>query len=52
MDAAEIVVGDALLLEPLDAARMGLPRAERADIEAVARERVGERRIVDLRDRG
>ena len=29
--------------------RMGLPRAERADIETVARQRVQQRRIVDLR---
>ncbi len=43
--------------QPLDAPGMRLPRAERADIEAVARERVRERRVVDLgivreRDKG
>ena len=49
MDARDIGVGHALLLEPLDAPGMGFARAERADIEAVARERMEQRRIVDLR---
>ncbi len=48
MNTPEIVVGDALLLEPRETARVGLSRAERADIEALARQRVRERRIVDL----
>ena len=48
----EIGVGHALLLEPLNAARMGFPRAERADIETVARQRMQQRRIVDLRIMG
>ncbi len=49
MDARDRGVGQALRLQPLDAAGVGLLRAERADIEAVARERMGERGIVDLR---
>ena len=48
MDARERGVGDALRLQALEPAAMGLLRAERADIEAVARERVRERGIVDL----
>jgi hypothetical protein len=48
MDAGERVVADALLFEPLDAAAVRLLRAERADIEAVALERVSECRVVDL----
>src|SRR5262245_40259182 len=48
MNAGERVVADAVTLEPLDAPRMRLAGAERAYIEAVARQRVGERRIVDL----
>ncbi len=49
MDARQRGVGDALRLQPLEPAGMRLPRAERADVEAVARQRMGERRIVDLR---
>ena len=37
MDARQIGVGQTLLFEPLDAARMSFPRPERADIETVAR---------------
>src|SRR6516162_8956088 len=48
MDARERGVGYALRLEPLDAAPVRLLRAERADIEAVARKRMGERGVVDL----
>ena len=49
MDARQVGVAHALLLEPLEAARVGLSRAERADIEAIARERMQQRRVVDLR---
>ena len=53
MDAADVVVGEAALgLQPLDAAGVGFPRAERADVEAVAFQRDVEPGIVDLRDRG
>ena len=40
MDARERGVGDALRLQPLEAPAMRLLRAERADIEAIARQRV------------
>ena len=45
MDARERGIGYALRLEPLDAAPVRLLRAERADIEAVARKRMGERGV-------
>ncbi len=48
VDARQRGVADALRLEPLEAAAVRLLRAERADVEAVARERMGERRVVDL----
>src|SRR5437867_1279824 len=48
MNAPERFIAHALPLEPLEAARVRLLRAERADIETVARQRVRERRIVDL----
>ena len=40
MDARERGVAEPLLFQPFEAAAMRLPRAERADIEAVARERM------------
>ena len=52
VDAPEVGVGQALLFQPLEAAGVSLPGAERADIEAVARERVGERRDRRSWDRG
>src|SRR5262245_28406696 len=48
MNAPERFVADALPLQPLNPTRVRLLRAERADIEAVARQRMRERRIVDL----
>ena len=47
MRAMSALLG-ALRLQPLAALGVGLPRAERADIEAVALEGVQQRRIVDL----
>ena len=49
MDAGNIGVADALLLEPVDPPRVRLPRAKSADIETVAGQRVQQRGIVDLR---
>ncbi len=48
MDAGDVGLGKALALEPFDAAGVGFARPERADIETVARQRMSERRIVDL----
>jgi hypothetical protein len=48
VDAFERRIGNALRLQPVDAAAMRLLRAERADIEAIPRQRMRERRIVDL----
>ena len=48
MDAREGAIGQTLRFEPLDASRMRFLRSERADIEAVARKRMGKRRVVDL----
>src|SRR5712692_3854296 len=48
MDARERGLGHALRLEPLQPARVGLFRAERPNIEAVARKRMEQRRIVDF----
>ena len=49
VDALDRRLAEARGLQPLDAARMRLPRAERADVEALGLERGVERRIVDLR---
>src|SRR5262249_61297524 len=49
MDARERGIGQALRFEPLDAAPVRLLRAKRTDIEAVARKRMGERWVIDLR---
>ena len=48
MNARDIGIRGALRLQPFAALGMGLSRAERADIEAVALEGVQQRRIVDL----
>ena len=48
MNARDVGIRRALRLQPLGALGVGLSRAERADIEAVALERVQQRRIVDL----
>ena len=48
MDAGDVGIISALRLQPLGALGMGFPRAQRADIEAVAFEGVQQRRIVDL----
>src|SRR5205814_4789610 len=47
-DARQRVVADAEFLQALKALGMSLPRAERTDIKAIALQRIGERRIVDL----
>ena len=49
VDARDIGIAQSGLLQPLHAFGMRLPRAERADIETIARQRMLERRIVDLR---
>ena len=48
MNARDVGVGRALRLQPLGTLGMGFPRAQRADIEAIAREGMQQRRIVDL----
>ncbi len=48
MNARDVGIRRTLRLQPLGALGMGFSRAECADIEAVARKGVQERRIVDL----
>jgi len=48
MDARQLILANARRLQPLQPPAMRLPRAERADIKAVALQRVDQRRIVDL----
>ena len=52
MNARDVGIAGALRLQPFAALGVGLARAERADIEAVALERVQQCRIVDLRVMG
>src|SRR5436190_2195358 len=47
-DPVDVLVGDAGLAEPLAPPLLVAARAERADVESVARERAGQRRQVEL----
>src|ERR1700685_2039385 len=57
VNAGNVRVVHALLLQSVNPAAMSFPRAERADVETIARQRVEERRIINLwimrqRDKG